>query len=380
MSLPAPVQRLIQQGPAGVSFFFCLSGFILTYNYFDWFKLDLARIRSFFCARFARVFPMYFIALILITPITLYFIYFEPISVNQYIGVNPNRGQILVSWISNMSFLHVYVPSKLFQQLWNSPSWSVADEVFFYMVFPYFSRYILGHFNKMRSFFLLFICVFSIEIFLFLGLSGFFWVAFDKASFENLMIFFVYRSPFLRIWEFLLGCITGAMFLKFRRRESKYPMMSVLDNIKYRNIIILSLLVVMILIGLISPPIGPLGTVFDWLRWYVLYTPFFLIMIAVIASGKTFMDRLLEHPWIVMLGEASYSLYITHWLLCVILLRKSQTGTVIAGWVPFFAIIVSIMASIVFFKLIEYPARRLLRAEMNISLMQVKYSKRRHQP
>ena len=60
-------------GGFGVSFFFVLSGFILTYRYWDDFAAGVAGrpYRRYIVARFARIYPCYALALVLMTALYL---------------------------------------------------------------------------------------------------------------------------------------------------------------------------------------------------------------------------------------------------------------------------------------------------------------------
>jgi len=64
-SLPAPFPALIAGGYLAVQTFFVLSGFVLarTYAHARWNRRSLGR---FFTARFARIYPVYFVSLIVI--------------------------------------------------------------------------------------------------------------------------------------------------------------------------------------------------------------------------------------------------------------------------------------------------------------------------
>ena len=68
--LPDGVFRAIVGGQYGVTFFFILSGFILTYRYHDWFAGGVTdgRYWRFQRYRIARIYPVYILGLLLDTP------------------------------------------------------------------------------------------------------------------------------------------------------------------------------------------------------------------------------------------------------------------------------------------------------------------------
>src|SRR5580698_8802877 len=64
---PGWVNSILRNGYLGVPFFFVLSGFILTYNYASDPQQRIVA-RSFWMARFARIYPIYLVALVLSLP------------------------------------------------------------------------------------------------------------------------------------------------------------------------------------------------------------------------------------------------------------------------------------------------------------------------
>ena len=55
---------------AGLTMFFVLSGFILTYNYLEEFRRPTFRtVWNFYLARWARTYPVYFISLFFLFPV-----------------------------------------------------------------------------------------------------------------------------------------------------------------------------------------------------------------------------------------------------------------------------------------------------------------------
>src|SRR5262245_36021055 len=114
-------------GTAGVTFFFMLSGFILTYNYHDRFRtLKRRGVRDFYAARFARIWPVHLLAFLLLLPLC-------------------TDGQLLLSggymkvrWkaAANLTLTQSFIPSEPWHVAFNSPSWSLSAEWFFYIAFP----------------------------------------------------------------------------------------------------------------------------------------------------------------------------------------------------------------------------------------------------
>ncbi len=97
-----------------------------------------------------------------------------------------------------------------------------------------------------------------------------------------------------------------------------------------------------------------------------LLSPFFLITILSLALDTTRLAQGLSHPWLVLLGDASYALYILHipfrWLM-----EKYLAGSAISYETMFLIYIpVSIAICVLVFKYIEVPARDWLRTNTHL--------------
>jgi peptidoglycan/LPS O-acetylase OafA/YrhL len=338
------VWEIASQGRAGVCFFFILSGFILTYNYFDWFEkgITAARFRAFARARIARIYPMHVAALLLLTPIIL-FAFARHLPGYQS---SPGIPTVTLSWLANLLLLEVYIPTTSYTQLWNSPAWSVASELFFYACFPMFIAMLARKSSSRRAL----ICVagvcFVIELSLFCVAAKLIKQATGRVD-ADLLDYIVFRMPFFRIWEFFIGCCLGMIFLRCPPRF--------LSNQLWRDGWLLATMIAVFLIA-VSPWYVHRA---DTLSWYVLYTPVFAMMIFCLAGGKTLLSDVLEFPLIVLLGEASYSLYLLHWIpMTALQLAYGPAGPPIA--VTIAAMIGCIALSVACLKLIEIPARRFL--------------------
>ena len=99
----------------------------------------------------------------------------------------------------------------------------------------------------------------------------------------------------------------------------------------------------------------------SYLYEYAVWTLPFAFFILVIASGPTFLSPFLGSRWLVLLGEASYALYIFHWIVIRGFRIWEVTGhgiSALAGWSLLGA---TIPVSVLLFKYVETPARVFLR-------------------
>lgn len=122
LSLVAPglggVGRLAAAGYVGVTFFFVLSGFVLTYSW----DIDATASR-FYRRRFARIYPVHllFIALAMVP--------WSP---------PPNWGALP----ANLALLQAWSPDDPVARSFSGVSWSLSCELFFYATFPLLVRLI----------------------------------------------------------------------------------------------------------------------------------------------------------------------------------------------------------------------------------------------
>jgi peptidoglycan/LPS O-acetylase OafA/YrhL len=111
--------------PVSVSFFFFLSGYVLSFVYLH--NVQTFNTRSFFAARFARLYPLYFVVLVLATP------QFLVTEVKKY-GTNIGLAKTAGVFAANVFMLQVWKAQRLVRI--NQPSWSLCVEVVFYLCFP----------------------------------------------------------------------------------------------------------------------------------------------------------------------------------------------------------------------------------------------------
>jgi peptidoglycan/LPS O-acetylase OafA/YrhL len=120
------VDRLLFSVNGSVSFFFLLSGYVLSVAYLR----DGQKVKAgdFFAARFARIYPLFFVILILATPTTVLTL------VHRY-GVPAGLARAIAIFFSHVLLMQAWYPTQLVTGV-DAPSWSLCCEVFFYLCFP----------------------------------------------------------------------------------------------------------------------------------------------------------------------------------------------------------------------------------------------------
>jgi peptidoglycan/LPS O-acetylase OafA/YrhL len=195
--------------------------------------------------------------------------------------------------------------------------------------------------------------------------------AFALATFEgwNLLPrldWFLARSPVLRVWEFLIGCTLGAIFLKARADARLPGPLRLLAHQTRRHTVLAGCFLIILSIIFLPLPGGRWGLLLDGLKDFVLFTPVFATIILACAIGPTLLSRVLDHPLLVLLGEASYALYITHWIFVMLFQRVIPGGRSLAVEWYILGILVSIIISVGFYFAIELPLRRVLRPRRSL--------------
>lgn len=320
------VGTLLAESRLGVNLFFILSGFLLAYNYAPWFSEELALTGRFLWYRAARFMPLYLLALVAMTPISLATLgRLEP-----SIGLVDGPG-LVVSWVLNALMLQAVEPLPGLTLIWNEPAWVVSAAMVFYLLFPFLMRFVIIPCAERGLLPALALLFWLIQLGLLtqvapLGQATRPEVTALLAQFDA----FAFKSPLFRFWEFAMGAVAGTAVLRARQTTSELSdegADSWLDSILLRHLLLG--LVVAGLLGLaLIPRFAPgndLIHLAEW-NWYLLPTPLWLLLLIVLGGGATAMSPWLEQRWLVGLGEASYALYILHWLPLTLLVELARTG------------------------------------------------------
>jgi peptidoglycan/LPS O-acetylase OafA/YrhL len=344
-SAPWWLRAVVACGPSAVGLFYILSGAVLVYSCTnDDGALSSSRA-SFWRARFARIYPIYFFALVLDAP------FFASALLKAHDGL-----AVLV-WAVALGapvllLLHAWTPLTVFA--WNTPGWSLSAEAFFYSLFPSAVTRLRNRSTSqlLRKGAVLYAFALVAPLVVFLAeRSGSPLLAIRVPSgaagldLHTWLVRFAGFSPIARLPEFLLGICLGH-WLKTRR--------GILSTFEAGALEVLAFgALVTAWVALGSHP----GESKIWLDSGLL-APIFATIIAVLTLGSGPVARFLSTGPLVVLGDASYALYILQepvliWTAKLPLLRTLPTHV----FVPIFVVIV-IATSVICQRLIAEPARR----------------------
>jgi peptidoglycan/LPS O-acetylase OafA/YrhL len=335
--------RLVAYGYLGVSFFFVLSGFILTYTYIDPETGALrGSIRDFWWGRIARIYPVYLLALLVSLPIFAIF---------RVLMVEPAaRPTALLSALLTPFLMQAWWPNAASQ--WNTPGWSLSVELFFYALFPFAAVWLARRRHSGIIGVLAWLVCLAIPLTYLalaspaagrtLELDRYFWLQAIKFN------------PIAHLGEFTVGVAAGLAFM--RRSTSPLLASPLLERVGLAGVVL----------------VAAVAATTDWLPYALchngLFAPLWASLVLGLARSHGRVARLLGSRPIARLGEASFALYLLHSPLIGYhelvrgLLRIRQPGLSAPAWLQAAVfLVVAIWASLLVFRRVEQPARRLVR-------------------
>jgi peptidoglycan/LPS O-acetylase OafA/YrhL len=341
---PAWIGNIVKQGDLAVSAFFLLSGFVLAHTYLDRSGRLRGSRRNFWSARFARIYPVYALTILLGFP------YRFDIGMNQ-----PKGWQDALACLTVFTLLQAWIP--LFALLINSAAWSLSAEAFFYFGFPLLSKVNWNLSRKGLIGVILgcwLLCLTPPSIVSLVSRYGGRPAA-DLLAQPWFNLFMQY-NPLFHAPAFVLGVAAQRLFLL----ESGGPLV---NSWRPAALSIASLCT----IGLI------LGSGLPIPRLFIhngVLAPAFACLIFGLASSRGALAHFLALPAVVRLGEASYSLYLLHlplWMLALALnpltLRLAESSwTFLAAYAA-----VTIGVSLAALRFVEKPYRDVLNRSLRRS-------------
>ena len=248
---------------------------------------------------------------------------------------------------SNLTLTHALIPFQLYVFSWNSVSWSISTELFFYLAFPFLLHDLRGTWHwKILA---------AVGGLMALAAAAAATNLPMTADFTELNVrFLVYASPVARGFEFVLGMATYLAWQRLGRLSMKRVLATALE------LAALGIVAWWYLGG--QAVLRPL---FTWsgvvLYWYqvagacVVFAPLILIF----AGGQGLMGQALSLRVFVWLGEISFCVYMVHQIIMKWFFIKHLEGRIeVLPLLPVIGVVLAIAALL--HHLVERPCQRRL--------------------
>ncbi|MBB5057160.1 peptidoglycan/LPS O-acetylase OafA/YrhL [Granulicella aggregans] len=320
-ALPNFGSRFLSIGFVSVSFFFLLSGYILAIVYLRREK-PIDR-RKFFIARFARVYPLFFITLLMDLPFS-----FRMLA--RLSSMHHAMLKIPINFVVETLMLHAWLVK--FSGI-NFPNWSLSAEAVFYLSFPFIGLPLWRLRGKAR---------WTAAVLLFVGGQAlvFAWsTSFDLSPLQPI--------PLLHLSTFALGILLASWQFDARRQSPK-PWQA------YAALVAAAIVMVA---AVETSPWIPLHNLGDGIL-----APIFMLLIWALSSSATGLSRMLSVRWLVVLGEASFGLYLLH---IPVLHIFESVHSIAQPWAYALYLALTIILSVLSFYFVEAPLRRWILASFD---------------
>ena len=313
------IAEVLKLGYIGPYFFFALSGYILSLVYLQ--RGESIDIRRFFVARFARIYPLYVVSLLLDIPFAV------AARVARY-GVLFASVRVGGLFARSCIMLQMFAPAD---NALNIPSWTIAIEAVFYLTFPWLGPRIWKLSGRAALLALCGLCV-----------GG---VALDR------LIVFTRGNvlPATHLVSFLTVFAAGICLARWQAVRQQA------QGAGHRNhtmgwIAILTAALIFFPVVSMRARLISLG-----LNPPYLLTPVFLALIWFLTQDNNYATRWLNAKWLVVLGEASYALYLLQNPVGNTMRRLGLAG---AAWDFPLYLCVCTSLSVLSFYFFETPCRR----------------------
>lgn len=306
------------------SFFFLLSGFMLTIGYIE--KIGKVNFMQYFARRFARIYPVYLLSIVTLLPLYVYArmsdVEITPLIVNLF---------LVQSWFTT------YLLSV------NPPGWSLSVLWFFYILFPILLRWMVKM-SRMTS--IIFTsCLWAASVVSYVVILEM--IGWKETTDSHR--FFLY-SPLLHLNVFIMGIGCGIFYREIREK---------IDQKKSTLLIVASVALMVVILSFVK---NPETRIFQ----NGLFGPFFVMLIYGLAADRSWLARALSSRVFVALGEISYCMFILQWPVInytgIILKRLGIAVTTTERFYIVFVVLLAV--SFAAYHLVEKPGRRIVMQKM----------------
>lgn len=311
--------RYFFNGYSGVTFFYILSGFIISYSYKNHREKGRFDKKDFLAFRLVRLFPVHLLALL--SMLYLFGQIQQPALLDMPV------------LLSNIFLYNSFVPDLHYVFSFNPVSWSISCEIFFYISFC-----VLVVLNTSA------LC----SLFLFIIAANIYFLMNPQVVVSDYWLFYV--NPFFRISDFIAGMLIYRAFSLFKSRPS-YKCGTFME--------VFALAALAFTVYISTNYISNYS-----LRYGLLFVPAMILMVAAFSLNSGAISKALSNKYLTLLGEASFSFYMFHWIV-INKVYETQIPDInkISSILThvFLSLFIAITLSILIFKIFEMPVNSFLR-------------------
>lgn len=275
-------RSFVGTGFVAVNLFFVLSGFVLAYTYSDKEGQLRGTQRAFWSARFARVYPVYAASLLLGTPL-----YWQTL----HAGASLPSALVKAVVAGGASLLLLQAWWYRIATAWNTPAWSLSVEAFLYLVFPLALPRITRMMRQWSIWYVagaMWVVAMLVPLAYQLTNKGATDLRAEGAALDTIRFI-----PVIHVPSFLIGVVAGRAYLEGKRAPSWLA----------------GVAIVLVSAALCAGA---------WLPYPMLHSgllsPLFALLVFALADSQSVVARVLSARVLVVLGDASYALYLLHFL------------------------------------------------------------------
>lgn len=332
-----------------VSFFFVLSGFILTLVYGRRFESNHRRaentssltadIFSFLKKRVARLWPLHFVCLLVC------------VATVRYLNLD--------FWVvvSNLFLVHSWTSSAPYVTGLNNVSWSISTELFFCFAFPIF---VIGGYRRFlwRYGFLilatlgcLIVLNFAIELQ---------WIS------RQGMTLTIQANPIMRLFEFATGILTAYLFTRAARHTNRSPLVDTAYELgTFGLVIVWWVFIYRFEILKLTPSTPLIGNSLGTWIWFCSTAPLFGLTVWTFARSNGLFAKAMASPVMVHLGEISFAFYMIHMIIIRVIDFEGSPLLTTGVLAIALALVASLAAAELLYQLVEMPSKDGMNALLN---------------
>lgn len=276
----------------GVSVFYAMSGFLMTYKHIND-ELDCSlKGRAFFSLkRIKKLYPLHILTMICAIVLSL--------AVIIHVGITLKRLVVLAGEIVlNVFLVQTWVPYSSINVSLNGVAWYLSVTMFLYFMFPVILRFIKK--KNIKSLWLMSLLILAVQYFSCLP-----WIYF-LGNDSPIYIWFMYCFSVFRLGDFFVGCTLGKHYANSQNHKYSFVKMSVIE-----------VLMTVVTVG-----------VFAWRKieqnnlfllamhnWTTIFIPIAVIWIYLFTINKGIITKLLTNRLFMFIGNISAYTFLIHYVV-----------------------------------------------------------------